>query len=128
MIYEMSLAATLHGIRHGPRSMPATAVLAMATRTGAAALHLDHEIGTLEARKAADVTVIDLLGWSTRPGGHPASRIVHGATARDVRHVVVDGRPVVVDGLLQTTDEAEMADRIDEAWRATTARMGRSNP
>ena len=128
MIYEMSLAATLHGIRHGPRSMPATTVLAMATRVGAAALHLDHEIGTLEASKAADVTVIDLLGWSTRPGGHPASRIVHGATARDVRHVVVDGRPVVVDGLLQTTDEAEMADRIDEAWRATTARVGRSNP
>jgi 5-methylthioadenosine/S-adenosylhomocysteine deaminase len=123
ILHEMSLAATLHSLRHGPSAMPATRVLAMATRGGAAALHLDHEIGTLEQGKAADVTVVDLRGWSLQPAGHPASRIVHGATAGDVRHVVVGGRPVVVDGQLATADAGELRDKIRAAWEATSARM-----
>jgi 5-methylthioadenosine/S-adenosylhomocysteine deaminase len=98
----------------------------MATRDGAAALHLDHEIGTLEPGKAADVTVVDLRGWSLQPDGHPAARIVHGATAGDVRHVVVGGRPVVVDRQLETADSTELRQRIRHAWEATSARMGQA--
>ncbi len=126
IFHEMSLAATLHSLRHGPTVITAGQVLAMATRDGAAALHLSGEVGTLEPGKAADIAVIDLGGWSLRPGGHPASRIVFGASARDVRHVLVGGETVVLDGHLQTVDEAEAGARIDEAWRATTARMDRS--
>lgn len=123
ILHEMSLAATLHSLRHGPSAMPATRVVAMATREGAAALHLDHEIGTLEPGKAADVTVVDLRGWPLQPAGHPAARIVHGATAGDVRHVVVAGRPVVVDGQLATADAGELREKIRAAWEATSARM-----
>ncbi|HOC44846.1 MAG TPA: amidohydrolase family protein [Thermoanaerobaculales bacterium] len=126
IFHEMTLAATLHSLRHGPSAMPATAVLAMATREGAAALHLGDEIGTLEPGKAADVTVVDLRGWSMQPDGHPAARIVHGATAADVRHVVVDGRPVVVDRRLETADVGELRERIRSAWEATAARMGQA--
>ncbi len=126
IFHEMSLAATLHSLRHGASAMPATRVLAMATRDGAAALHLDHEIGTLEPGKAADVTVVDLRGWSLQPDGHPAARIVHGATAGDVRHVVVGGRPVVVDRQLETADSTELRQRIRHAWEATSARMGQA--
>jgi cytosine/adenosine deaminase-related metal-dependent hydrolase len=128
MIHEMSLTATLHGLRYDPRVLPAPTVLALATRGAAEALHMSSEIGTLEEGKKADVTVIDLRGWSTQPGGHPASRIVHGAAAQDVRHVVVDGRLVVEDRRLSTVDEDEMALRIGDAWRATAARMGRPSP
>jgi cytosine/adenosine deaminase-related metal-dependent hydrolase len=123
IFHEMSLAATLHSLRHGASALPAARVLAMATREGAAALHLDQEIGTLEPGKAADVTVVDLRGWSLQPDGHPAARIVHGATAADVRHVVVDGRPVVVDRQLETADSSELRQRIRHAWEATSARM-----
>jgi cytosine/adenosine deaminase-related metal-dependent hydrolase len=123
IFHEMSLAATLHSLRHGASAMPATRVLAMATRDGAAALRLGHEIGTLEPGKAADVTVVDLRGWSLQPDGHPAARIVHGATAGDVRHVVVGGRPVVVDRRLETADGGELRERIRSAWEATSARM-----
>jgi cytosine/adenosine deaminase-related metal-dependent hydrolase len=126
IFHEMGLAATLHSLRHGASAMPATRVLAMATRDGAAALHLDHEIGTLEPGKAADVTVVDLRGWSLQPDGHPAARIVHGATAGDVRHVVVGGRPVVVDRQLETADSTELRQRIRHAWEATSARMGQA--
>lgn len=123
MFHEMSLAATLHGLRHGPRALPAMEVLAMATREGARALHLEHLIGTLEPGKAADIAVVDAGGWSLQPDGNPARRLVYGATARDVRHVLVAGRAVVVDGRLTTAPEHEIRDHARQAWRATRARM-----
>ncbi len=126
IFHEMSLAATLHSLAHGPKAISAGQVLALATREGAAALNLEHEVGTLEPGKAADITAIGLGGWSLKPGGHPASRVVFGASAHDVRHVIVGGDVVVLDRRIQTVDEAEAGERIDEGWRATVARMGHS--
>jgi hypothetical protein len=40
-----------------------------------------------------------------------------------VRHVVVDGRPVVVDGDIVGTDRNDLRARIAEAWQATRRRM-----
>ena len=123
MFHEMSLAATLHGLRHGPTALSAWRVLELATREGAAALGLEDEIGTLQPGKAADVIVVDLGGWHTLPGGDPAARLVHGAVASDVRHVVVSGRLVVVEGRPTTFDPALERQRVDAAWRATAARL-----
>jgi cytosine/adenosine deaminase-related metal-dependent hydrolase len=58
-----------------------------------------------------------------QPDGDPASRLVYGGTARDVRHVVVNGMPVVINGRLTTTDEGEIRERARSAWRATRRRM-----
>lgn len=124
-IHEMSLAATIHALRSGPAAVDAWDALAMATREGARVLRLDERIGTLTPGKAADVVVVSLEGWSTVPGEDPASRIVHGASAADVRHVVVDGRPVVTDGVLRTTDPDGLHGRIGDAWAATRSRMVR---
>jgi len=121
--HEMSLAATIHGLRSGPTALGAWDALAMATREGARALHLDEVVGTITPGKAADIAVVSLDGWSMIPGEDPAARIVHGGTAADVRHVLVDGRPVVVDGRLTTVDPLELRARVDEAWQATRSRM-----
>lgn len=123
VFHEMSLAATIHGLRHGPRAIDPWTVLAMATREGATALHLKEEIGTLEEGKAADIVVVALEEWSTLPGGDPASRIVFGGGPQMVRHVLVDGRPVVVDGKLTEIDTEELKSRIEEAWEATRRKM-----
>ncbi len=79
MFQEMSLAATLHGLRNGAGALSALDVLAMATREGARALGLDHLTGTLEEGKAADVTVIGLegMGPATRRGT-PVARGARG--------------------------------------------------
>lgn len=122
-IAEMSLAATIHGLRSGPAAVDAWQALALATVDGARALHLEHRVGTLTPGKAADIAVVDLGGWSTIPGDDPAARIVHGAGAGDIRHVLVDGRPVVVDSRLLTIDAETLRRRVDEAWRATRSRM-----
>ncbi len=121
--YEMSLAGTLHTLRHGPRAIDAWTVLAMATRDGARALHLDDRVGTLEPGKAADITVVGLESWSLQPDGDPASRLVYGATAADVRHVVIDGQVVVENRTIMTADEKGIPERAHAAWKATRRRM-----
>jgi len=122
--HEMALAGTLHGLRHGPRALDAWTVLELATRRGAEALGLGTEVGTLETGKAADVTVVDGRGWALLPGGDPASRLVFGATAADVRDVLVAGRVVVRDRRLVTADPDGIRARAARAWRAAAARMG----
>jgi cytosine/adenosine deaminase-related metal-dependent hydrolase len=123
MFHEMSLAATIHGLRHGPTAISAWTVLEMATRGGAAALGLDSNIGTLEPGKGADLVVVDLEEWSALPGGDPASRIVFGGSPQMVRHTVVAGRPVVEDHRLVTTDPEALRRRVTDAWKATRTRM-----
>jgi 5-methylthioadenosine/S-adenosylhomocysteine deaminase len=121
--HEMSLAATLHGLRSGPTALGAWDALAMATREGARALHLAEDVGTITPGKAADITVVSLDSWSMIPGDDPAARIVYGGTAADVRHVLVGGHAVVVDKTLTTTEPAQLRARVDESWRATRSRM-----
>ncbi len=129
VFHEMSLAGTIHTLRHGPRAMSPWTVLAMATREGAKALHLASEIGTLEPGKAADLVIVGTTAWAMLPGGDPASRLVHGATAADVRHVVVDGRLLVRDGrLIDELDAGGMRQRISQAWTATRSRLEEALP
>jgi cytosine/adenosine deaminase-related metal-dependent hydrolase len=123
IFHEMILAATIHGLRRGPGVPDPWKVLRMATCDGAAALHLEREIGTLEVGKAADLVVVDLEEWSGLPGGDPASRIVFGCGPQMVRHVVVAGRRVVENRTLVTADPAEVRKRVAEAWHATRERM-----
>jgi len=123
IFHEMALAATIHGLRHGPAAISAWTALEMATRNGAAALGLESEIGTLEPGKAADLVVVDLEEWSGLPGGDPASRIVFGGSPQMVRHTVVAGRPVVEDHRLVITDPGALRQRVADAWMATHKRM-----
>jgi cytosine/adenosine deaminase-related metal-dependent hydrolase len=123
IFHEMSLAATIHGLRHGPAALDPWAVLGMATRDAAEALRMNEEIGTLEEGKAGDLIVLDLDQWSALPGGDPASRIVFGGGQHMVRHVVVDGRPLVVDNELIHVDTTLLRQRIDDAWKATRRKM-----
>jgi len=123
IFHEMSLAAMIHGLRHGPTALDPWTVLGMATRDAAAALHMGDEIGTLENGKAGDVVVVELDEWSVLPGGDPASRIVFGGGPQMVRHVVVGGQPLVVDGKLVGEETKTLRQRIDESWKATRRRM-----
>src|SRR5207247_5390994 len=59
MFEEMRLAALLQAMRRQPGILPAPEVLWMATRAGAKTLGLDHEIGSLEVGKKADLIVVD---------------------------------------------------------------------
>jgi cytosine/adenosine deaminase-related metal-dependent hydrolase len=106
---EMRLAALIQKPRLGPETLPATAVLELATLGGARALGLESDIGSIEPGKCADLVVLDLSGPHAQPDDADLiSRIVYSASASDVRHVVVAGQVVVRDGVLKTADVAEI--------------------
>lgn len=77
-----------------PTSMSAEAVLEMATLGGARALGLDHEIGSLEPGKRADVAVFDMRGPHFQVSHKPISTFVCCARGADAHLVLVDGRVV----------------------------------
>lgn len=106
MIREMKLAAIIHkAVTKDPLIVPAETVLEMATINGARALGLEHEIGSLEVGKKADLVVIDLDRLHTTPSLNPISTLVYAATGGEVDTVVVDGQTVVARGQLLTMDE-----------------------
>jgi cytosine/adenosine deaminase-related metal-dependent hydrolase len=122
---EMRLAGLVHKPRYGPRAMPAATVLDMATMGGARALGLDHEIGSIETGKRADLVVVARRHPHTRPstGGDPVSELVYSSRDQDVTDVVVDGRHVVGGGRLLTGSLPDILERA-EAERA--ALLGRA--
>src|SRR4051795_8214149 len=114
MFEETRLAALLaKGTSGDPTAIPARTALAMATRLGACAMHMDHLTGSLEAGKRADLIVLDLDRLHTVPAfGHDAAgiygRIVYAAKSTDVVDVMCNGRWLMRDRRLLTLDEDEL--------------------
>jgi 5-methylthioadenosine/S-adenosylhomocysteine deaminase len=85
-------------------------VLRMATIDGARCLNLEHEIGSLEPGKKADVILLDVSTAWANPLRieNLITNIVYNACGRDVTHVFVDGECLVDDQRLTKLDEAEI--------------------
>jgi len=118
---EARLATLLARTLRGQGALTAGDALAMATREGARALHLEEEIGTLAIGRRADIVVIDserLAG----PGGTPIARIVFGGGSRGVRDVLVDGTFIVRGGAPLLFDPVEVHAKAAEALPALLER------
>lgn len=103
---EMHLAALLQKwLRRDAEALPAREVLRMATIRGARALGLDAEIGSLEVGKKADLIVLDAAQPHLAPRHDPVALLVYSAQAADVCTVLVDGRILMDNRVLQTLDE-----------------------
>jgi 5-methylthioadenosine/S-adenosylhomocysteine deaminase len=124
MFTEMRSAALLQKVSRGADALPAARVLRMATRDGARALGLEAEIGSIEAGKRADINVLELGKLHTTPRPEVVSTIVYAAEARDVRDVLIDGRLVLWNGMLQTLDEREVVAEAMQQYELLVARSG----
>jgi cytosine/adenosine deaminase-related metal-dependent hydrolase len=118
---ELRHAALLAKIRSGTTSLPAPRAFRLATIDGARALGIEHEVGSLEKGKRADVVVVRTDGPHVEPGGDVFSRLVYAVTARDVEHVFVDGEPVVSNGMHLRLDR----DAVLERARAEAEKLRR---
>jgi 5-methylthioadenosine/S-adenosylhomocysteine deaminase len=116
MFGEMNLAAKIHKVRgQDPTLLPAAGVVALATRGGAEVLGLSERIGTLTPGKAADLIVIDLNQPHLTPLYDPHSHLVYTARAADVRHLMVNGRWLMVDRQLLSLDWPQVRQQT-QSW------------
>ncbi len=112
---EIDLAAKLQKIaRKDPRALPAEQVVEMATIGGARALHLEKQIGSLEAGKKADLIVIRTEAAHATPMYNVYSHLVYALKASDVNTVIIDGRMVMEDRRMLTLDESEILTKARE--------------
>lgn len=126
MFHEMRLAATLPAMRLGPGALTARDAVHMATREGAFALGLDHEIGSIEIGKKADLILVAADRLHQSPGADPYATLVYATRPTDVWMTMVDGEIVARDGRVRWTETAALADRARAAARTLMARVSDS--
>jgi len=120
MFEEIRLAAFLaKGITGDPTTVPASTALAMATRLGARAMHMDQLVGTLEAGKRADLIVVDVATLHNAPRFHRDkvniySQLAYATQSTDVQSVMVNGQWLMRDRELLTLDYTELITQAGE--------------
>jgi len=108
MLGEMRTASLFAKIvSESAESIDAYTALRMATLNGAKALNLDHEIGSIETGKSADMVALDLSHPATQPCYSPVSQIVYSMSRDQVSDVWVAGKRLVNEGALTTIDEQQ---------------------
>jgi 5-methylthioadenosine/S-adenosylhomocysteine deaminase len=127
MFEEIRLTSFLQkGTSGDPTTLPARETLLMATRMGAAALHIDDITGSLETGKRADLILLDLNTLHNSPHfrhdiNSPYAQIVYASKASDVTDVMVNGKWLMRSKELFNLDEEailkasqEYANQIDK--------------
>lgn len=112
-----ALAAGLaKDVRRQPTRFGAHTALELATITGAEAIGMADEIGSLEIGKRADVVVLDAAGASATPSASdPVLGMIWGSDGRAVTDVIASGRVVVADRRCVTVDIGTLRAEAAEA-------------
>src|SRR6267142_7287246 len=107
LMEEIDLAAKLAKVtKMDPLALNAKAVVEMATIDGARALHMEKEIGSLEAGKKADLILIGLDAPHAVPMFDVYAQLAYALKGGDVETVIIAGRVVMRDQKVLTVDEA----------------------
>ncbi len=124
MVQEMRVAGLVASHREG-RAQPLSSqdLLRMATIEGAKALGLEHEIGSIEVGKAADITAFDLSGPGYSETPDPETLLIYSGSGRDVRHVWVAGEQLVRDRQLTRRPFAEIRSDYSETYKSFWGRV-----
>lgn len=83
-----------------------------ATRGGAHALNRDGDLGRIEEGYRGDLVAMDLTDPTFVPLNSAVRQLVYTESGRGVTDVIVDGRVVIRDGVLQTLDPAQLMARV----------------
>src|SRR5262249_47290433 len=115
LMEEMDLAAKLAKItKKDPLALNAKAVVEMATIDGARALHLEKEIGSLEAGKKADIVLVNLDEPNAVPMYDVYAQLAYALKASDVDTVIIGGRDIMRDHKLLTLNESGILQKAHE--------------
>ncbi|WP_139974491.1 amidohydrolase family protein [Ochrobactrum sp. CGA5] len=112
---------------HDRYLLPPGKVFEMITIDAARAIGMEHEIGSLEKGKKADIAIIDMRKPHLTPNWMPVHRLIHQVLGSDVDTVIVDGKVLMEGGKVLTADmHAALAFGEAEA-RALVTRAGLQN-
>jgi 5-methylthioadenosine/S-adenosylhomocysteine deaminase len=103
-------------------------MLDMITRNAARSVGAQAAIGSIEAGKKADLTIIDLNTPALRPVIRLVSNIVHYGHPGIVHSVIVDGEFVMRDRKVLTIDEQALLDEAQAVTQRVWERMIAANP
>jgi cytosine/adenosine deaminase-related metal-dependent hydrolase len=104
--------------------LPVGRLFEMITIDAAKALGLAGEIGSLEAGKKADIAIVNLRQPHLVPNWMVVHRLIYEAVGQDVETVIVDGRVVMRDKKVLTTDMDAALDEGEQQARALVERAG----
>jgi 5-methylthioadenosine/S-adenosylhomocysteine deaminase len=125
LMEEMDLASKLAKItKMDPRAFSARAAVEMATIDGARALHMEKEIGSLEAGKKADIVLISLDEPNAVPMYNVYSQLAYSLKGSDVETVIIGGRVVMRNRKLLTVDEGAAIAKAREYRESITKSLG----
>lgn len=125
MLEEMQTAALLaKAVSGNAEALSAAAALEMATLSGARALGLDGETGSLLPGKAADCVALDLSAPHTQPVYEPASLLAYSCRSSQVSDVWVRGKALLQAGELQWEDEDRILNEAGRWGERLGARKG----
>ncbi|MGC0418726.1 8-oxoguanine deaminase [Embleya sp. AB8] len=111
---ELRNALLIARLRGGPAALTVRQSLRLGTMGGAKVLGREHEIGSLEPGKLADLAMWRLDGVSHAGLADPVAALVLGAAA-PLTLLLVNGREVVEQGALSRVDEEEIARNVTRA-------------
>jgi len=129
LFQEMKFAVLLQRIiQKSADALTALEILKMATIGGAEVLGLSKEIGSLEKGKKADICIMDLrklhcLPFDPEEGLILISHLVFSANGADVDTVIINGKIVMTNRILQTVDEQKLLFDANEAGKHLIARL-----
>ncbi len=101
-------------------------MLAAALRGGSQAARLPEKIGSLEPGKLADLILVESTSFAQYPNYDPRITLAEMTTGPNVRTVLIDGRVVMRDRVLQTVDLAAMKERVARQYGTIMERFERA--
>jgi 5-methylthioadenosine/S-adenosylhomocysteine deaminase len=111
-------------VARDPTAVPARAALDLATVGGARALHMEAQIGSLEAGKRADLITVSMRAARQTPMYDPVSHLVYATNGGDVRTTIVNGKVLMKDRQVRTlnrdvvlADAKRLAVKVRDAVR-----------
>jgi len=109
---------------HDASYMPPGKVLEMATIDAARALGIEREIGSIEARKRADIILVNMNKPHLTPRLMIPYRLVYEAYGQDVDTAIVDGKIIMKDRVVKTVNEEKM---LEQAQRVAEEVIEQNN-
>lgn len=96
----------------------------MITINGARAMLWDADLGSIEAGKKADLTVLDIRRPEWQPVHNPIANLVYSAHGGSAHTVIVDGRVIMRAGKVLTLNEDDLYEEARDRAASLVRRAG----